>query len=409
VVEEGEPGSLTVLVVEATRTHRGHVIESSTDPVEGATVALDGPDGTRTEQTTGADGRVTFEELDWSLGTADVTVHKQDHIVHGVVGIDGSEEEIAVGLTLVDPSADWVTISGTAANMSDETHQLDMNTSCGVTSHQDVGPEWSMLVQPGVDFTLRAVEFQPGTDDPPRVTSQTFFSWVLLDHAAVTEDTTVDIDFAGSVTPVNVSNAIATPALRSDSPLMGTTFIYGLVHAGPVYVGFSEYAEPNSLGSAFDIDYEYIEDAGLPDPVTIYRLYPVDYFMGTSMVFVPGTPEEGSHRLGFLDLPAMEQTPTTTCSLHGTEFSWDLYDEGVEVSLQVWTTLDGFDRDPIAWRVDAPIDATSITVPDPPSSLEDESTLFETDLFRARVILARRPYGGRPTHVASGQDLLLQL
>ena len=54
VVDEdgGEPGSLTVNVVGASRTHRGYMLANTADALEGAAVALDGPDGTRSEMTT---------------------------------------------------------------------------------------------------------------------------------------------------------------------------------------------------------------------------------------------------------------------------------------------------------------------------------------------------------------------
>ena len=195
---------------------------------------------------------MTFEGLDWSLGTAAVTVHLEDLALHSVVGIDGSEEEITVGLYLVDPAADWVTISGTASNMTDTTHRVDMNASCGFTSHNDVGPDWSMRVEPGVDFTMRVVELDPITDEPPRVTSQDFINWVLIEHEAVTADTTVDIDFSTAVTPSSVSNSITMPTFRSDSPLMGTTYSYAITYAGRLAVGFPELCEPNTDVTAFD-------------------------------------------------------------------------------------------------------------------------------------------------------------
>ena len=57
------------------------VVEWSTDsedwvPMEGATVAFDAPGGERTETVSGADGKVTFEGVDWSLGTAAATAHQ---------------------------------------------------------------------------------------------------------------------------------------------------------------------------------------------------------------------------------------------------------------------------------------------------------------------------------------------
>jgi hypothetical protein len=406
--EDGpELASLTIQVVETHTSYREYILNDTTDPIEGATVALDGPDGTRSEQTTGADGRVTFEDLDWSLGTAAVTVHKEDHVLHSVVGIDGSETEIPVGLYLIDPTADWVTISGTASNMSDTAHSISMDTDNAYTHHQEVGPDWSMKVEPGVDFTLKAVEFDV-LDAPDRTIDQDLINWVLIEHAAITSDTTVDIDFSSTVPELTVSNSITMPSLRAESPLMGTTTLYGFFSAGELHVGFVAHSEPNTAGTAFDLDFDYIETTGLSPALTTYRLNPNDYFMGISVVVVEGYPETGTHDLGFLDLPDMDQVPTTTYPLHGTEFTWELFDSGLGVCFLVWTALDVNDHDTHAWRVDAPMDATSITVPDPPSTV-DESSLFEASMFRGHVVLWTPPDGAGTFRLVNGMHLRLEL
>ena len=71
------------------------VVEWSTDsedwvPMEGATVAFDAPGGERTETVSGADGKVTFEGVDWTLGTAAATAHQPDYALGSVVNIDPS-------------------------------------------------------------------------------------------------------------------------------------------------------------------------------------------------------------------------------------------------------------------------------------------------------------------------------
>ncbi len=400
-------GILTVQVVGAYRTMSGLLLENTADPVEGATVALDAPGGRRSELTTGADGRVTFEGLDWSAGTADVTVHEEGHLLRSMVQIDGSEEEVTVGLVPEDESDGFVEIHGRASNMSDADHQLAVYATSARTFTRDTGYFWSLMVEPGVDFTLVAAEHEPITRSL-RSCSQQVHGWVVLDHAAVAEDTAVDIDFASPATPVNVSSSVAVPDVRAESPLAGSTSIYSVVNDEWLYVGFSEHTAPSTDGTAFDLDFEYVEPAGLSAVQTIYRVAPMDTYLGYSRVVVAGYPVAGTHDLGFLDLPDVHQNHMTYYPLRETEFSWDLYDSGVEVFLDINFELSVPELLRPLWRVDAPTDATSIRVPEPPSTFLETTSLEGTHLH-AHVYLWTHPDGDGTFRFVSGQCLRMSM
>ncbi len=401
------PGTLTVRVVEAVQTMSGHLLENTEDPVEGATVALDAPGGRRSELTTGADGRVTFEGLAWSAGTADVTVFKEAHLLRSLVQIDGSEDEVTVGLVPEDESDGLVRINGRASNMSDADHNLAVYATNARSFTRDIGYFWSLPVEPGVDFTLVAAEHETITRSA-RTFSQQVHGWVVLDHAAVTGDTAVDIDFASPATPVNVSNAVAMPDVRAGSPLAGATSIYSVVKDEWLYVGFSEHTAPSSDGTAFDLDFEYVEPAGLTNVQTIYRVQPVDTFLGYSRVVVAGYPEAGTHELGFLDLPDVHQDHMAYYPLRETEFSWDLYDSGVEVFLHISFELSVPELLLPLWRVDAPTDATSIRVPEPPSTFLETTSLEGTHLH-GHVYLWTHPDGDGTFRFVSGQCIRMTM
>ena len=61
--------SVTFIVVESL------LGEPTAPPVEGAMVAFDAPGGERVEQSSGADGKVTFTGVDWSKGKAAVSAY----------------------------------------------------------------------------------------------------------------------------------------------------------------------------------------------------------------------------------------------------------------------------------------------------------------------------------------------
>jgi hypothetical protein len=376
-------GPLTVVVVEAEQSVLG-AIDNSTVPIEGATVALDAPDGTRSEQTTGTDGRVTFEDLDWSLGTADVTAYKEDLALHSVVDLDGSEEEITVGLPPADVLHDTVTLSGTASNMADTSHKLEVSASNTLVNTIEEGPDWSLPVRSGVAFTLVGLEWIDLTD-PTFGYAQEMVAWTMIEHAAVTTDTTVSIDFSSTATPVNVSNSFSLPTFTPSSPFFGGTRAYGWVMTDGCPHGFIELTEPGSDGSSHDIDWEYVEMPGATTTRTVYQLQTLNpYMQGQSYAVVPGAPEAGAHDLAFLDVPILSQSSTSIYPMYETTIAWDLLDTGVEVLLVVWKDRTELEYVDLVWWIEAPADSTSLDVPAPPSTV-DSATVLGTDPLGLRV------------------------
>ena len=386
--EEDGPGigPLTVVVVEASFKDQFR-LDFSTDPVEGATVALDAPDGTRSEMTTGTDGRVTFEDVDWSLGTGDVTAYKEDLTLYSVVGLDGSVDTVTVGLWPADPTTGRVTLSGSAANMTDEGHWLGVYVSnvTGGTS-VEAGPDWSLLGEAGVAFTLVGLEFDDVTD-PTGGYAQDLLQWTMVEHAAVSSDTTVAVDFASTLTAVNVSNSITPPTVPPTSALFGSTKAYGWVETDGVMVGFIELTEPGSDGTSLDMDWEWVELTGASDTVTYYALHPREPGMqGQSVVLVPGYPAAGAHDLEHLDIPNVSQNSTTVYDLNDTTIEWESGATGVQVFVPLWKRIEEGVFETI-WWIDGPVDSTTLDVPEPPSTVDVATVLGTLPLgMRVRLI-----------------------
>ncbi|HUT78715.1 MAG TPA: hypothetical protein VM285_13555, partial [Polyangia bacterium] len=104
-------------------------------PLEGATVAFDAPGGERTEAVSGADGTVTFEGIDWSLGTAAATAHAEGYVLASVVDVEPSvvgqlfsvDGAVALLVNELTTAPETVSVSGTATGLLDTAHDLVVN------------------------------------------------------------------------------------------------------------------------------------------------------------------------------------------------------------------------------------------------------------------------------------------
>lgn len=120
------------LVVDVVTTGLDDFVDQQ--PAAGAVVALDlpGGDGRRIEQTVGADGRVAFAGLDWTLpGSAAVTAYLPGYLPQTFAGLTGDSaavlaeldgtDVLTVPLRPVDP--EMVILSGLATSMLDPSNK----------------------------------------------------------------------------------------------------------------------------------------------------------------------------------------------------------------------------------------------------------------------------------------------
>jgi hypothetical protein len=350
-------------------------------PIAGAAVAFDAPGGALTEATTDAAGRAAFEGIDWTAGTGAVTAWAEGYGLGSTLGLDGSDEEVGVILPVTDVSSDaCVNLSGTALNMADVGHYLsvgDLNTPDFASV---LGPDWTLQVPPGVPLTLIALESSPRLLATPQAYETTIAGWTMAEHAAVTADTTVELDFADAAAPTTVEGSCAMPS-SADSPLRDlylTISVVGAVDdlAGQTYpmshglVGIGTHGEPSADGSAINFGVQYLSPPGVTAPATNFTLWAWNATAESqsSAAYVRGYPAAGPQAFAFLDTARMVAPPdsTTHRPLHdpvqwtppGTGLQpWVLLYRGVDPSLGV------------AWMLKAAPDATTLVVPDPPSAV----------------------------------------
>jgi hypothetical protein len=380
---DGGTGTLSVLVVSS-------AWPSDTEtPVAGATVALDAPGGGRSELTTDATGHVNFTGLDWSAGTAAVTACNADMGLASRVGVVEADGEVKLEVFAMEyPPADFVEITGNSLNMISEANDLGVTATVPSESLSDTGPAWTMHIQPGVAFTLVGLESHQL--EPPvshRGIKQFFDQWTVVEHAAVTAATAIDLDFDSTATPTptTVTGSFTGPT-RSDSPLRnsGTGYFYVTSRGSQftVTLGWPSTIDVNVDWTGYNYDGEYVQVPGVTDPMTVYIIATSNGVRSTAIV--EGWPTDGAHDLGFIDLPTVTAPASfsTTHPMHS-PIEWTAYDTDLECSVSV--LRDGTS----VWSIRGPTDATSITIPAAPSTV-DLPTLLGTGVVESRLNLFRR-------------------
>lgn len=276
--------------------------------LEGAVVAVDLSDGTRREVTTDAGGKASISVA----GTADdivvVTAYKSDYAIASWKGPMGMAK-IPLGMFRQTPlpSAASVVLSGTASGMTDTSHQLTVHSTASGFS-QEIGENFVFDTFSGRPFSLVGLEWWGCTPSCSRCICQTFFGWTRVDHEAVTEDTTVKLDFSQSLDPVTTTGTVELPT-RVGSPIragelymMVSSFDANLTH------GYSLTTDLSEDESSFTYTAEHVVWDGASDVNTMYQLTHPE---AVSLLTVDGYPAQDAQISGFLDAPEMI-SPTGT-------------------------------------------------------------------------------------------------
>ena len=344
-------------------------------PAEGATVALDKPGGERVEQTTGADGRTTFDSIDWSLGEASVTAALEGHVVHSRTGVTEADGELEIGLGRRGPSPDLVELSGSALNMALDTHSLIVGATVEGDGYWSDGPDWTMLVEPGTPFAIVATERHSGASMAQHMEAP-IDGWLLQDHAGLTAAGTVDIDFATAAPPTVVDGSFPMPA-RAESRLRtdGVGWITSGLTTGSATVGIATLTDPASDWNSIVYTAEYVEPTGVAaaDVSTQYCLVQADNY---ACAFAEGYPGAGAQDVTLLDLPRMINPPSARSYPLHDPIEWEAWDRGVYPLLIV---QDDVGR---VWTIRGPLDGTRLIVPELPSTVDP------TDLLGPGVVEA---------------------
>ncbi|MBI5488106.1 MAG: hypothetical protein HY905_12305 [Deltaproteobacteria bacterium] len=351
-------------------------------PAEGATVALDKPGGERVEETTEADGRATFDAIDWSLGEAAVTAALEGYVVNSRTGVVEADGEVELGVGRRGPSPDLVELSGTVTGMAADANTLSVGTTVHGESYWSSGPDWSIQVEPGAAFTIVAAERHSGAGSTGQHLEMTVDHWLLVDHAAITGATTFDLDFATGATPTVVEGSFPMPA-RVESRLRtsGLGWITTYLTVGSATVGYPTATDPSSDWNSVVYTVEYVEPPGVAveDVRTQYCLVQNDDY---SCAIEDGYPGAGVQSVTLLDLPQMTHpTGVTPYPLHD-PVEWEAWDNDVYPLLIL---EDDIGR---VWTIRGPMDGTSIVVPALPS-IVDEAELLGTGVVEGSFAIYR--------------------
>lgn len=348
-------------------------------PAVGAVVALDTGEGRR-EATTDAEGRASFEGFEWSGESVDVTIGKLDYVMMSRLGLgeadtnEAGELELEIYAQGVSDSA--VEISGPILNKQDDWHAVIASIG-GPEAYSGLTRGWWASIAPDQPFSLVALE----VDYPASVADHPIFGWFTLEHPGVSEDTQLAIDFAMPTSPEYAAGSFGVPE-RPDSPLRVSTT--GLVYAvaelttGSVYSKLIGHATALSLsddGNTVDYELEYVTPTTATDPHTCFRVWS-SVGPNYSTACTPGLPGDGIADVDILDATVVPFVPNR--SLHD-PVEFELHDVGVVPELRI-----AYSENLLLWVVVGPEDATSLTVPQPPTGFEIDYTPLDLRLWLGR-------------------------
>lgn len=370
-------GTLEVLVLDDT---------AAAAPVADVPCALVAPGGEVIDGTTGADGRIAFEGLDWTLGKAAATClfefSGQSLVEIDEAWLQGRRGEVKfVRPGLLEP-IEYVEASGTVLNPVDANHTFLV--SSGISFYQDFGPAYEVPVRKGVPFDLVATEFTVVQNPAPHGFGQDFFGWAAVHSEAVDANVVIDIDKGGAdaLEPEQVEASVLLPP--SPQSIFRGQSGYGAVYVTPadsryftLLAGFSTRTQYAAGDTRLAYTAEFV-DSVVPaeEIVTVHLLMEGgDATDGVSYWLVPGYPTAGDVAEPFLDAPRVVEPPSSGSPLVGAVMQWD--EEGEPPTMLQITGPD------YAWYVrSADGAATSITVPALPSSVNP------FDLFGGSVLAA---------------------
>lgn len=383
-VDQGAPGSLTVKVVGVPGMQ---LADYTREPMAGVSVTADLPGGVRVEQTTSADGQVTFDDVPWSKGTASVTAYAPGHAMQTRTGV--TEQDGALQLELIPYRGEQlVRVSGTAQNMNPAANYLAVTSDIpGGRYERNDTSAFDVFVQAGKPFTLYATHatWHPQTAQKPRDLQVDYYGWTKESHAGSMKPIALDLDFATDpLTPTPVKGTMKLPATAKNL-LSGARRVqwwmnqerWGLLVGAATKV-------TEQPGGEFPWEGQYVD---IPEAKGVYSVYAVRLDLAdwghTSQVRVDGYPKDDAIVDNFLDAPLLVQPADATKPLaFGETVEWTTNDPEAIPTIQVLDANTGF----TLWRIRGTPGTTALALPTPPTAgAEALATAGKT--FFARVAL----------------------
>jgi hypothetical protein len=367
----GEEQPSLVIVVVATSPH-----PEPNKPAVNAVVALDTANG-RFETTTDAEGRAYFEGFEWSGETVDVTIGAIDHVLTSRLDLAESDTnptgELEFEIQALGVPDNTVEVSGSVLAKEADWHDVIASIG-GPEGFWDSALEWSTGIAPDQPFTVVALEVD-FLDGGPNTVDNPIFGWFTLEHPGVSEDTQIDIDFAMPTAPDFAVGSYGVPE-RPDSPLHVTNFgfVYTMAQTTGQMIGRASATSMTDDGNTVDYEIEYVTPATVPDPQTCFRVVSqVGPYISTTCV--PGFPGAGPQDVELLDVT---EIPFVADRSLYDPVEFEVYDADVVPELHITQAAD------LVWLVIGPEDATSLTVPQPPTGFEGGSATLEVSLWLRR-------------------------
>jgi hypothetical protein len=378
--DQGAPGTLAVTVLQAEGfwAWAGHWVGDATKPLAGAAVAADLPGGKRVELTTDASGKVLFQDVAWSAGTAAVTAYAKGSPMHSLTGITKADGAQTLVLPLSKPPT-TVTLNGAAKNLEAGGNYIGVGASVYSDRVEGALPTYALQVEAGKPFSLYGLQekWEPWTS---RELNVSVLGWTKADHPGSTAPITLDLDFASKLTPVSVKGTFSLPT--SAQSVVGTAsrprFWINQGYAGLI-VGVC-YKTTLQASGEFSFEGEYLK---LPDATGVQTLYFAevgDQWHG-SYLARDGYPAEGA-KVGsnFLDVPTRVQPKDGKTPLMPDQpMEWKNPEPTAIPVLRV------MDANTILWTVQAKPGTTSLTLPQPPSTAVSDKLLPDTVTARVQL------------------------
>lgn len=398
--ESPPPDSIDVLVT----TSAWYDVLSAA-PTRGVTVALDAPGGMRIERTTGADGRVTFTDLDWTLGTASVTAYLAGFVVVSRVGLTG--EDARAGEWVIDLAQSgertygFVSVSGWAEGFQDEDHSMVVSATVPNTMSWYRGSGWRLDLLRGLPYTLVAVEVD--VDAWGYGPCSAYVQWTMTEQPAARGATVAPLDFRIPVEPTTVTTTVTSPPRTAD----GTEAEFGFCHIDVTSLDSAGTARLNGIGTSYSsyptssqpfwtLDPCFVMPADVARPITIASLSDGQLITSppqpegrTVATLIEGYPPAGPFPVAFLD-PSQVLVPDDPMREHplSDAIAWRSFTSDARTRVEIWRTDDGLTRTELLWTVESPEDAESVVVPelplavDPPSFFGDSPAVAQVVVYR---------------------------
>ena len=349
-----------------------YVFQGPNQPVVGAGVVLDLGDDGRVESLSDPSGAAFFEDVPLAKITAAIA-HKDGYTFSAVdVAIINPQFPVLQIVPLGGPgglevSGELLNVDGTAGN----------NVGVGVTIEGSIGfssdegdDSYAVTVPAGAPFTLYSIESAEPVFDGQSFSNSYVNAW-MLDVDALSEDTTIDIDFAGgqSVTPDELAVSFPIPD-DQDLAENGSGAVQVVAPSGAL-LGGTVASDINNAGDGFEATVQWLS----PTSTELRTRYLVFIEDGpVTLVTTDGGPIANAGTLDFVATPYL----TDAGAPHGLHdsLSWSLSDGDTPDSV----IMTVFDDEGGLGNVIVPANAPSVRVPELPDSSDADAHFDGVDL-----------------------------